>query len=51
MVEVIGVLDMRIERCGVVLGKHVHALYSGVDTIGDRYINESVLAANRHGGL
>ena len=46
-VQLVGVVDVAIERRGIELGEHEDAPDVGVQAPADRHVNEAVLAANR----
>ena len=49
IIEMVGVFDMSVERCGVELGEHKHALHAGIDTIGNGDVDESVFSTDGNG--
>ncbi len=46
-VETVGPPDVAVERHRVELGQHVHPLHARVDGVGDRDVDQSVLAGDR----
>src|SRR4051812_9107848 len=51
MIEFVGLRYVPMERGGVKLRKQVNALQPGVDAVGNRNIDEAILAGERDGGL
>src|SRR5690606_12346463 len=49
--EIIGILDMRIERCRVVLREYVNTVIARIEAIGNRNIHQPVFAGDRHRGF
>ena len=50
-VEAIGLRDVAVERGRVELRQHEHPLQAGVQAVADRNVDETILAADRHGRL
>jgi hypothetical protein len=46
VVEIVGIFDVGIERGRIILRYHKHAFDTGIDTIGDRNVDQAVFAAN-----
>ena len=49
--EMVGILDMPVQRRGVELGQDEHPGYSGIQAIGDRDVDEPVFSGDRNGWL
>ncbi len=47
-VETVGAADVPVQRHRVELGQHVHPFHAGVDGVGDRDVDQAVLAGDRH---
>ncbi len=50
-IEAVGLGDVPVERRGVELRQHEDALEVGVQAVADRDVDQSILAADRHGRL
>ena len=50
-IEGIGATDVTVQAHGVELGKHVDPLHAAVDAVGQRHVDDAVLARERHGRL
>ena len=47
-VELVGVVDVAVERRGIELGQHEDAPDVGMQAPADRHVDQAVLAADRH---
>ena len=51
MVKAIGRADVPVQRSRIELRQHKHPVETGVDAVANRYIDEAILAADRHSGF
>src|SRR5439155_6950668 len=50
-IEAVGIRDVVVQRSRVELSQDKDSLQCGVETITDRYVNQTTLTTQRHGGL